>query len=126
MSSPNLNLKQNETVISNTDLDDKQFKKLLNKLMQETSESSTPRKPTSLNVKTLAGYDTKTESSDNVFAVINKELKNKIALLENQIKEKDLLLSDYYNRLAYVYTGFKVRMSLLLWFFVQLSSLLFI
>ena len=126
MSSPNLNLKQNETVISNTDLDDKQFKKLLNKLTQETSESSTPRKPTSLNVKTSAGYDTKTESSDNVFAVINKELKNKIALLENQIKEKDLLLSDYYNRLAYVYTGFKVRMSLLLWFFVQLSSLLFI
>ena len=104
-------------MISNTDLDDKQFKKLLNKLTQETSESNTPRKQTSLNVKKSADYDTQTESSDNVFAVINKELKNKIALLENQIKEKDLLLSDYYNRLAYVYTGFKVCLRLLLWSF---------
>ena len=95
LSCPSLSKQNHSNSNENLNIDDNQFKKLVNKLLVENK--STESTVTS----------SKSNASNEPFDFITQQLKEKCQLLENKLKEKEQELKEYNHKLFYIYCGFK-------------------
>ena len=119
LSAPNLNdlnvTDKSEDIIDGQN----QFKKLINKLTVVDARTTTQKSTKNLQDFDLLEFDDRklksnkeVESNDadpTLSLLVNKELTLKIKKLEEKLKEKDLIIDDYFKRLAQIYVGFKVN-----------------